>query len=152
MNAYKVIKTNNDYRAAMNRLEKLFDARPGTTSGNEAELLMIIVGDYEQRNFSIEAPTPVEAIRFRMEQMNLRQTDLAKFIGSESRVSEVLNGKRTLTLDMIIALHEGLAIPFESLILNKPEAISQKRGAYSSSHQRASLAREKKVTYIRRKK
>src|SRR5258705_12598959 len=108
MNNLKAIKTENDYLSNLKRLENLFDSKPGTASAAEAELLIILIEDYERKNYAIAPPSPIEAIKFRMEQMNLKQQDLAKYLGSNARVSEILNGKRKLTIDMIIALHHGL--------------------------------------------
>ena len=150
MKQFKVIKTEKDYRTTLAKLEKIFNAVEDSAA-NEAELLMILIQDFERKNYPVDAPTPVEAIKFRMEQLNLRQADLVKYIGSHSRVSEILNGKRSLTLNMIITLHKGLSIPLESLILNKPTAV-KKKYAYSASANRSSIAREKKVDYSKKKK
>ncbi len=112
----KPIKTNEDYEQAMARLEKLFDARKGTQQGDELEVLSMLVEKYEDENFPIDLPDPVEAIKFRMEQLGLTQTDLANIIGQKSRASEVLNKKRKLSLDMIRQLHKQWHIPTEVLI------------------------------------
>jgi len=112
----KVIKTKKDYNEALDRLEKIFDAKPGTAKGDELDLLSLLIDQYEKEHFPIEAPDPIEAIKFRMEQLGMKQTDLANTIGFKSRVSEVLNKKRKLTLDMIRKLHEELNIPTSILI------------------------------------
>ncbi|TCZ67707.1 helix-turn-helix domain-containing protein [Flaviaesturariibacter aridisoli] len=112
----KPIKTKKDYQAAMARLGEIFDARPGTAEGDELEVLSILVEKYEEKQFPIELPDPIEAIRFRMEQLGYNQADLAKVVGLKSRVSEILNRKRTLTLEMIRQLHEALNIPTDVLI------------------------------------
>ena len=100
----------------MQRLEIIFDARPGTAEGDELEILGILIKKYEDEYFPIDMPDPIEAIRFRMEQLGYNQADLAKVVGLKSRVSEVLNRKRKLTLEMIRQLHEVLNIPTNVLI------------------------------------
>jgi HTH-type transcriptional regulator/antitoxin HigA len=112
----KPIKTEADYQRALARLEQIFDARPGTEEGDELEVLAILVEHYENQRFPIDLPDPVEAIQFRMEQLGLKQNDLAKLVGSKSHISEVLNRKRKLTLEMIRRLSKALAIPAEVLI------------------------------------
>lgn len=112
----KPIKTEADYQLALGRLEQIFDARPGTEEGDELEVLAILVEHYENQRFPIDLPDPVEAIQFRMEQLGLKQNDLAKLVGSKSHMSEVLNRKRKLTLEMIRRLSKALAIPAEVLI------------------------------------
>ena len=112
----KVIKTNSDCAAALARIEQLMDAKRNTHQGDELELLSLLVHDYEEKTFPMDKPDPVEAIRFRMEQQGLKPTDLVPFLGSRSRVSEVLSGRRNLTLKMIRALVRGLGIPAEVLL------------------------------------
>jgi HTH-type transcriptional regulator / antitoxin HigA len=112
----KPIKTKKDYQAAMRRLESIFDAKPGTAEGDELEVLGILIEKYEQEHYPIGYPDPIEAIKFRMEQMGYSQNDLAKVVGLKSRASEILNRKRKLTLDMIRQLHHALGIPTEVLI------------------------------------
>jgi HTH-type transcriptional regulator/antitoxin HigA len=112
----KPIKTKKDYQAAMNRLEAIFDAQPGTPEGDELEVLGILIDKYEQEHYPIAYPDPIEAIKFRMEQMGYNQSDLAKVVGLKSRASEILNKKRKLTLDMIRQLHQALGIPTNVLI------------------------------------
>ena len=112
----KVIKTEAEYEAALTRLDELLDAKPGTPEGDEFELWVTLVEIYEEEHFPIDLPDPVTAIRFRMEQAGLKQVDLVPYIGSRSRVSEVLRGKRSLSLSMIRRLHEGLGIPAEVLL------------------------------------
>ena len=101
MIAKRLIKTRREYRSALLRVEELMDARPGTAEGDELELLSTLIEIYEQRHAPVPPPDPIAAIRFRMEQENLRPQDLVPFFGSHSRVSEVLNGKRPLTLTMM---------------------------------------------------
>jgi HTH-type transcriptional regulator/antitoxin HigA len=112
----KTIKTEQDYNQVLERLEKIFDAAPDTKEGDELEILGILIEKYENENFPIELPDPIEAIKFRMEQLNYSQNDLAEVIGLKSRASEILNKKRKLSLDMIRKLSEKLNIPSEVLI------------------------------------
>jgi len=95
------IKTETDYKKALKRLEVIFDAVTGTPASDEADVLALIIDDYETRHYPIEAPDPIEAIKIRMEEMSLKQIDLVDEIGGKSRVSEILNRKRKLTVDMI---------------------------------------------------
>ena len=112
----KIIKTDNDYQSILNSIEKLMDASPDTPEGDELELLVTLVELYEEKNYPIEIPDPIEAVKFRMEQQGLKQQDLVPYIGSKSKVSEILNRKRPLTLSMMRALHKGLGIPAEVLL------------------------------------
>ena len=112
----KPIKTKKDYQAAMDRLEVIFDAKPGSPEGDELEVLGILIDKYEQEQYPIDYPDPIEAIKFRMEQLGYSQSDLAKVIGLKSRASEILNKKRKLTLEMIRQLHQVLGIPTDVLI------------------------------------
>lgn len=112
----KVLKTEEDYNKALKRLEEIFHATADSPEGEEAELLVILIENYEDDNCPIEAPDPIEAIKFRMEQMNMTGKDLAKVIGYKSRVSEILNRKRRLTLNMIRNIHKKMRIPYESLL------------------------------------
>ena len=112
----KPIRTEEDYDIALERLEKIFDSQPGTKEGDELEILALLIEDYENRHYPIEPPEPVEAIKFRMDQLGLKQKDLGKILGHKSRASEILNKKRKLTLEMIRKLHRELKIPTEVLI------------------------------------
>lgn len=112
----KPIKTKKDYQQALNRLELIFDAKKGTEEGDELEILGILINQYENEHFPIDLPDPIEAIKFRMEQLGYTQTDLAKVVGLKSRASEILSGKRKLSLDMIRQLHDKLNIPTDVLI------------------------------------
>ena len=112
----KPIKTERDYQQALDRLEVIFDAQKGTPEGDELEILGIVIDEYETRYFPIDLPDPIEAIKFRMEQLGYTQSDLAKVVGLKSRASEILNKKRKLSLDMIRQLHEKLHIPTDVLI------------------------------------
>ncbi|MCC1485619.1 helix-turn-helix domain-containing protein [Winogradskyella immobilis] len=112
----KPIRNEADYRQALERLEVIFDAKRNTEEGDELEILAIVIDNYETDNFPIGMPDPISAINFRMEQMGLKQKDLVEMIGFKSRVSEIMNKKRKLTLDMIRKLNEKLHIPTEVLI------------------------------------
>lgn len=112
----RVIKSEADYEAALARVEELMSARPGTPEGDELELRIKLIEDYEDKNYKISLPDPIAAIKFRMEQQGLKNRDLIKYIGSSAKVSEVLSGKRALTLPMIRAMSEHLGIPAEVLI------------------------------------
>lgn len=112
----KAIKTEEDYNQALRRLEEIFHAPTNSKEGDEAEILSILIEKYEDEYYPIEAPDPIEAIKFRMEQMGMSKKDLAQVLGYSSRVSEIFNRKRKLTLRMIRSLHEKLNIPYESLI------------------------------------
>ncbi len=104
----KLIKTDSDYQQALKRLDVIFDAAIGTPESDEADILGLMIDDYEKKHYPIEAPDPIEAIKIRMEEMQLKQIDLINEIGGKSRVSEILNRKRKLTVDMIRKLTERL--------------------------------------------
>lgn len=112
----KVIKTEQEYQAAMSRLEEIFDSKKGSVHADELELLSLLIEKYEDETSPIDLPDPIEAIKFRMEQLGYKQKDLAEAIGLKSRVSEILNKKRKLTIDMIRKLHDTLGIPTDVLI------------------------------------
>lgn len=113
----KPIKTEKDYQEALKRLEMIFDATPDTTEGDEADILSLLIENYENEFFPMDPPDPIEAIKLRMEQMNLKQKDLVGIIGGKSRVSEILNKKKRLTVEMIRELEQYLKIPSSILIL-----------------------------------
>lgn len=110
------IKTDADYRAALNDIENLMMAQPDTIEGEKLDILITLVEAYEAKHFPMDLPDPVEAIKFEMERKGLTVKDLEPMIGKSNRVYEILNHKRSLTLKMIWKLHEGLGIPAESLI------------------------------------
>ena len=97
----KLIKTEEDYQRALNQLDVIFDAPIGTPESDEADVLALLIDEYEKQHYPIEAPDPIEAIKIRMEEMQLKQADLIAEIGGKSRVSEILNKKRKLTVEMI---------------------------------------------------
>jgi HTH-type transcriptional regulator/antitoxin HigA len=112
----KPIKTERDYRKTLKEIDRLWDAKPNTRKGDRLDVLVTLVEAYEQRHYKIEPPDPIEAIKFRMEQLGMKPADLAKILGGRSRVSEVLNKKRKLTVRMMRSLRKHLAIPAESLL------------------------------------
>lgn len=124
----KILKSKQEYDKACKRIYFLIQStekaiEPESPEGEELELLSMLVEKYEHEHFPVEAPNPIEAIKFRMEQMNLKQVDIAPLLGGKTRVSEILNGKRALTLKMIILLNKYLGIPLESLIAGNKEVI-----------------------------
>jgi HTH-type transcriptional regulator/antitoxin HigA len=112
----EVIKSKIQYQNYLNRFEEIFLAKSNTPEGKEAQLLALIIKDYEDKHFVISSPDPVDAIKYRMEQMNISKKELGEILGYSSRVSDVLNRKRKLTLDMVRNLHKKLNIPLESLV------------------------------------
>ena len=112
----KPIRTKKDYEQALARLEVIFDSKKGTDKGDELEILGMLIENYENEKFPIGFPDPVEAIKFRMEQLGYNQNDLANVVGLKSRASEILNRKRKLSLEMIRQIHDRLNIPTEVLI------------------------------------
>ena len=117
----KILKTEQEYNEACERIYSLINSsvnaiEQDSPEGEELELLSLLVEKYEQENHQMESPDPIEAIKFRMEQMNLKQADIAPLFGGKTRVSEVLNRKRTLTLKTITLLNRYLGIPLESLV------------------------------------
>lgn len=112
----KPIKTERDYQTAFKEIEQLWDAKPNSTKGDRLEVLVTLVEAYEQKRYPIDPPDPIEAIKFRMEQLELKPSDLADILGGRNRVSEILNRKRKLTVDMMRSLRKRLAIPAESLL------------------------------------
>jgi len=112
----KPIKTEQEYQIALVRVDEIFEAAKGSEEGDELEILGILIDQYEKTNFAIALPDPIDAIKFRMEQMGYTRSDLANVIGLKSRVSEILNRKRKLSLEMIRRLHEHMHIPTDVLI------------------------------------
>ncbi len=110
------IRSDRDLHAALRRLDAVFQADEGTPEADEMEILVTLIEAYENKHYAIGPADPVEAIKFRMEQQGLNPRDLEAYIGPSGRVSEVLNGKRPLSLRMIKRLHDGLRIPYESLL------------------------------------
>ena len=123
----KIIRTETEYEQALARLEELMDAVSGSPEEEELEVLAILIEKYEEKHFPIDLPDPVEAIQFRMEQLNLTRKDLIPYLGSQSKVSEILNHKRPLSLAMIRALHAGLEIPAEVLLQEPGKSLPERR-------------------------
>ncbi len=150
MATIKPIRSEEDYEAALERIDALMGAQPGTTASNELDVLVDLVEHYEEKHVPLDWPTPVEAIAFRMEQQGLAPRDLVPLLGTRARVSEVLSGKRSLSVDMMRALHEHLGIPAASLLRGpaKAEATGTallrelvKRGWIKGGRGKAGLAR-----------
>ena len=112
----KPIRNDRELGRALKRIDKLWGAKPGTSNGDELDILILIVEKYEDEHYAIPASDPIEAIKFLMEQKGLVRKDIEPYIGTSGRVSEVLSGKRNLSLSMIKKLHEGLNIPYDCLI------------------------------------
>lgn len=112
----KPIKNENDHKNALKRVDKLWEARPKTDDGDELEILSILVEKYEKDKYNILPPSPIEAIKFRMEQLGLKKTDLAAYLGGRNRSTEILTKKRNLSIRMMRSLHHELKIPAESLL------------------------------------
>jgi HTH-type transcriptional regulator/antitoxin HigA len=112
----KPIKNKKDYEEALKKVEKLFDAKANTADGDLLEVLVTLIEAYEHKHFHIPPPDPIEAIKFRMEQLGLKQSDIAEVIGGKNRASEILNKKRELTAKMMRDLHRKFNIPAESLL------------------------------------
>lgn len=121
----KPIKTKQDYKNALAELERLFDAHANTPDGDYVEVLATLIGKYEEEHYPIDAPDPVEALEYFMESRGLTRSDLEKYIGGSGRVSDVLNRKRGLSLNMIRKLHFELGMPAETLL-------RESRGKYSA--------------------
>lgn len=116
MNAIKPIRTEADYRAALARVEHIFQAQPGDPEFDELEVLATLIEAYEARHHPIPEPDPIEYIKYKIAEQGLRQRDLAAWLGGESRVSEILNRKRELTAKMMKALHQHLGLSAEVLL------------------------------------
>jgi HTH-type transcriptional regulator/antitoxin HigA len=112
----KPIRTEADYEASLKQIERLFDAKPGSTEADYLEVITTLIESYEEKHYAIPLPDPIDAIRYHMESRGLSRRELEPFIGSRARVSEVLNRRRPLTMEMIRNLHNGLGISAEVLI------------------------------------
>ena len=139
----KIISDEAEYDAALDLIDSLMDASPGSSDEDQLKVWVLLVQEYEERCYPIDLPDPVDAIKFRMEQGGLTQKDMRAYLGSPSKVSEVLNRKRPLSLSMIRRLHRGLGIPAEVLIRELPDG-----GSHSPNSRPASLAaREDQAEY-----
>ncbi len=112
----KIIRTKKDYNLALERFQKVFQAKTGTNEGEEADVLALLIKDYEDKHYAIHAPNLLEAIKYRLQQQGLTNADLAQILGYKSRVSDLFNKNRKLNLNMVRKLHKGLNIPLEILI------------------------------------
>jgi HTH-type transcriptional regulator/antitoxin HigA len=121
----KLIKTEKEYRIALERLDEIFDAKIGTRESDEADVLGLLIDEYEKKYYPIDAPDPIEAIKIRMEELELKQKDLVGIIGGKSRVSEILNRKKKLTIEMVrsLALHLNLSA---QLLISDYELVCRK--------------------------
>lgn len=147
----RIIKTNKQYEEALAMVEELMDLEPepGTKEADKLELLTLLISSYEREHFPMEMPDPIEAIKFRMEQQQLSRKDLMPYIGSRSRVSEVLNRKRPLTLKMIRTLHKELGIPAEVLIQESLTIRKSEPGGSDSDFSRGKKVAAPSVPYNR---
>ena len=116
MTRFKKIETKKEYNDALSRFEVIFMAEKGTPESDEADVLALLIEDYENRHFVIDIPDPIEAIKYRMEQQGLTNKDLAEILGYKSRVTDIMNKYRKLSINMIRRLHERLHIPLETLL------------------------------------
>jgi HTH-type transcriptional regulator/antitoxin HigA len=135
----KVIKTEAQYEATLARIQGIFDAKPGTAKGDELELLVLLVEAYEDSAYPIGLPDPIAALRFRMEQDRLKPKDLIPYIGSKSKVSEVLSGRRPLSLTMIRKLVTGLNFP-AAVALRETQAPRRRRTQQKAGSRRLQSA------------
>lgn len=110
------IKNEKEYQKALKELGNFFDSEPGTAEGDTGEMLVLLIEDYEKKHFPIDAPDPIEAIKYIMEEKGLTNKDIIPYFGSKSLVSQVLNRRRSLSLKMIKSLHKGLGLPYEILM------------------------------------
>jgi HTH-type transcriptional regulator / antitoxin HigA len=142
MDHIKLIKNKHDHIEALARIKKLMDEIlvPDSKEADELEVLSLLIEHYEQKNFPIEKPDPIEAIKFRMEQLGLLKKDLIPFIGSASKVTEVLNGSRQLSLNMIRKLNDGLGISVEVLIGSSKHQVAKKVSMQKTPVQKRSKA------------
>ena len=116
---HKVIKNKEGYKKALKRFEEIFGAKPGTKEAEEAELLAVLLEKYEAEKIKVECPDPIEAIKFHMERLGMKQEDIAPIFGGKNRVSEILNRKKPLNLKVVYRLNKYLGIPLTSLINDK---------------------------------
>ena len=112
----KILKTKKDYQQSLERFEEIFQAKPGTSESDEADVLALVIKDYEDKRYIIDAASPIEAIKYRMEQQGLTNKDLAQILGFKSRVSDIFKENRKLNLSMIRKLYKKLQIPLETLV------------------------------------
>ncbi len=133
---HKVIKNKKAYKETLKRFEEVFDAKPGTKEAEEAELLAVLLEKYENDSVTIEYPDPVEAIKFHMERLGLKQEDVAPLFGGKNRVSEILNRKKSLNLKIVYRLNKYLEIPLTSLINDKLNDRMKGSEKYFTKHEK----------------
>ena len=139
----RLIKDDNDYKSCLKRIESLWDAAPNTPKGDELSILAMLIEKYENETSPILPPDPIEAIKFRMEQMGLTKTDLAIYLGGRNRSTEILNGQRGLSVRMMRTLHNKLRIPAESLLA---EPRVPKKAVRHASKPNSARIRKRKIT------
>jgi HTH-type transcriptional regulator/antitoxin HigA len=144
----KLIKTEEDYQIALKRLEVIFDAQSGIIESDEADILGLMIDEYEKKHYPIEAPDPIEAIKIRMEELNLKQVDLADTIGGKNRVSEIMNRKRKLTVEMIRNLTGRLNLS-PGLLIHDYKLTGQKRALTSRKIVRHAMTNKKSLNITR---
>lgn len=144
----KLIKTEEDYQIALKRLEVIFDAKSGTIESDEADILGLMIDEYEKKHYPIEAPDPIEAIKIRMEELNLKQIDLADTIGGKNRVSEIMNRKRKLTVEMIRKLTGRLNLS-PGLLIRDYKLTGQKKSLIGKKVARPHLTGKKSLNMTR---
>ena len=144
----KLIKTEEDYQIALKRLDVIFDAKNGTIESDETDILGLMIDEYEKKHYPIEAPDPIEAIKIRMEELNLKQVDLADTIGGKNRVSEIINRKRKLTVEMIRNLTERLNLS-PGLLIHDYKLTGQKRVLTSRKVARHAMTNKKSLNISR---
>ena len=142
------IKSELDYQQTLKRLEVVFDALIGTPESDEADLLGLMIDEYEKKHYPIEAPDPIEAIKIRMEELNLKQVDLADTIGGKNRVSEIMNRKRKLTVEMIRNLTGRLNLS-PGLLIHDYKLTGQKRALTSRKVARHAMTNKKSLNITR---
>ena len=113
---FKILKTKKEYQQSLERFEEIFQAKSGSAESDEADVLALLIKDYEDKHYIIDAPSPIEAIKYRMEQQGLTNKDLAQILGFKSRVSDIFKNNRKLNLGMIRKLYNTLHIPLETLV------------------------------------
>ena len=144
----KLIKTEEDYKIALKRLEVIFDAKNGTIESDEADILGLMIDEYEKKNYPIEAPDPIEAIKIRMEELNLKQVDLADTIGGKNRVSEIMNRKRKLTVEMIRNLTGRLNLS-PGLLIHDDKLTGQRKALTNKKVTRHQIRNKKSLNITR---
>jgi HTH-type transcriptional regulator / antitoxin HigA len=148
----RLIKTKSDHKAALARIDAIFHASPGTAEGDELELLLHLVEEFEAAQYPIAMPDPIDALKFRMEQQGLKQADLVAYIGNKSKVSEVLNRKRPLSLAMIRKVHTGLGIPAEVLVQEPGKALeTHVHVTFAAAQRPQRIVAESRATYGNKK-